>query len=791
MLSFRNRLLIILIGLVVGAQIVTLFTALASTHTEVRRQATQQLLKGAQEASEDLERRQRDLGNAASLLTADWALRAAWGLNDVDALSTVLENHARRIGADLALAFDLDGKLLARQLQSPMSDAQLAAAMEDLAESGDNAATFLLTVNGIHQVTTATVEAPDEIGRVVLGFSADQALAEQLAARVSGEVAFLAGEPGGFRIVSGTPALMGDDSTGLLPALRDSPIELTVHGRDYLATATHLSEGNELLDLALLVPMDTVMAPFWRLAWILGAIFGISLLLAVVAGFYLGGSAARPVLQLARSAERIAAGDYSQHVQSAGGRELANLADAFNSMQSGIAERELKLKHLALHDLASGIPNRVFMMEWLRTRLDGSGARRQLAVVQCTITNLQEISATLGYAVAGELVLHVARQLQAAAQGDACVARLEGAEFVAAQSVGDDKEALVLADRMHALCTLPLSTAGITLRAVVVLGVAVAPTDASSAEEALRCAHAATEAAMASSNNIGRFVQASDDAQRRRLTLGADLPGALQAKQLHLLYQPKIRLSDRRVVGVEALVRWQHPLFGAVSPVEFVPIAERTGASAQLTRWVLGTTCEQLSAWIRNDIQIGASVNLSAADLLDQHLVRDILRTLRAAELPAGALTLEITESVLLQDPDTVRHNMEMLRLAGVRFSIDDFGTGYSSLSQLRELAADELKIDQSFVRGNQGDAASHTAMLRAIVEMAHGLGLRTVAEGVEDEDHCRLLTSLGCEYAQGYLFSKPATAAQLAAMLEASRGQIDEAQTASLRVLELRRRES
>jgi EAL domain-containing protein (putative c-di-GMP-specific phosphodiesterase class I) len=242
---------------------------------------------------------------------------------------------------------------------------------------------------------------------------------------------------------------------------------------------------------------------------------------------------------------------------------------------------------------------------------------------------------------------------------------------------------------------------------------------------------------------------------------------------------------------VEALVRWKHPEFGTISPAEFVPIAERTGASGALTHWVLHTALLQLAAWQRQGLRIDMAVNLSAADILDPGMLQFILSALRDTQVAPGSLTLEITESVLLHEPDAARRNIELLRIAGVRFSIDDFGTGYSSLSQLRELAADELKIDQSFVR-HLTDGAEHAAVIHAIIELAHGLGLRTVAEGVEEEAQWRLLADMGCNCAQGYLMGRPQTAEDLAPLLESARTNDSDvaAATASLRVLELRRRD-
>jgi EAL domain-containing protein (putative c-di-GMP-specific phosphodiesterase class I) len=287
------------------------------------------------------------------------------------------------------------------------------------------------------------------------------------------------------------------------------------------------------------------------------------------------------------------------------------------------------------------------------------------------------------------------------------------------------------------------------------------------------------------------FERASDQAQRRALQLGADLPQALESGQLHLAFQPKFRMGDRTPRGVETLLRWQHPEFGNVSPAEFIAIAERTGASGLVTRWVLSKALAQLAAWHRQGIRVEMAVNLSAADILDPDMLEFILGALRDARLAASSLMLEITESVLLHEPEIARRNMELLRVAGVRFSIDDFGTGYSSLSQLRELPADELKIDMSFVR-TITKGPEHLAVIRAIVDLGRGLGLRTVAEGVEEEAQWRLLADLGCDYVQGYLTGRPVPADELTPLLSTVRDSEADirTQTASLRVLELRRKD-
>jgi EAL domain-containing protein (putative c-di-GMP-specific phosphodiesterase class I)/GGDEF domain-containing protein len=600
-------------------------------------------------------------------------------------------------------------------------------------------------------------------------------------------VVFLTGAGGAQHASAGTVPALLDPRISVREPLRASPAVVALGDMEYLATAVHLATASPSLDIALFKPMGEVMAPYRQLAWNLGLIIGVTLAAAVIAGIYLGRSAARPVQQLAEGALRIAAGDYSRGVAGSGGRELENLAQAFNSMQSGIADRESRLMHMARHDSATGLPNRLFAEEWIAQRqLAMPGAR--IGIVRVAVTNLQEISAGLGFEIAEQLVWHLARCLEHWSDQGGLVARIDSSHFLVAVCPMQDDDLAALATQVRERSQAPLATAGITLQAAVVLGAAVAPRHGSNATELLRCVEAAVETAVLQKQPFALFERASDEAQRRRLQLGADLPLALQAGQLYLHYQPKFRMAQRSLSGFEALVRWKHPEFGTISPAEFVPIAERTGASGALTHWVLHTALLQLSNWQRQGLRIDMAVNLSAVDILDPRMLQFILEALRDTQIAPGSLTLEITESVLLHEPEIARRNIELLRIAGVRFSIDDFGTGYSSLSQLRELAADELKIDQSFVR-RLTEGGEHSAVIRAIIELAHGLGLRTVAEGVEHEAQWRLLAEMGCDCAQGYLMGKPQSAQDLAPQLQAL--QQDAAtgvETSSLRVLELRR---
>jgi diguanylate cyclase (GGDEF)-like protein len=774
MLTFRNRLLILLIGLVLGAQTVTFLTALARASATERQRADAQLEAGAQIARKLIDYRERQLANAVAVLVADYGLKEAVASADTATLSSALGNHATRVGADLTVAFNLEGAVLATGEGTRPIDAALARALVEQGEHSADVPRFVVSGDDIYQVFVAPVRAPDEIARVALGFAVNDTLAREMRDLVGVDVTFLT-----------------DTTRDSMAAVGALPAVVRLSNGDYLAMLTRLSTVQPNVDIALSKPMDEVLAPYHQLALNLSFIFGATLIAAVIAGIYLGRSAARPVQRLAEGALRVAAGDYSTHVDASGGQELANLAEAFNGMQTGIAQREARLLHVARHDDATGLPNRRHAEEWLAARAHKAGDTSETAIVMLGVTNLQELSAGLGSGIADEMIRHLSAQLTRWQGDSGLVARIDTARFVVLVDGTTANAIPALARAVRTSALLPLHTAGVSLQAAVVVGVARSPTDSGNAVEALRCAEAAIEAAVEAHQPIGFFERADDEAQRRRLKIGVDLPEAIAGNALHLVYQPKLRLSDRHCGSVEALVRWQHPDFGAIPPSEFVAIAERTGASGALTRWVLGSALRQLAAWHAAGLRMEVAVNLSATDLVDPDLLEHILESLRKVHVPADSLMLEITESAFIHDGATAGRNMELLRVAGVRFSVDDFGTGYSSLSQLRQLAVDELKIDQSFVRG-LATSAEDAAVIRAIIDLGHGMGLRIVAEGVEEEAQLLRLAELGCDYAQGYLISRPIPAVELSPLLHKSRTSGEtQVQTASLRVLELRRLKS
>ncbi len=782
MTSFRNRILILLIGLVIGAQIVTLVTALARTSATEHTRAQQQIAAGTRVAEQLLRFRERQLRSAAEVLSSDFGLREAMASSDALTVASALGNLAGRIEAQLAFALDIDGHLLTIGESSDAIDQSTATQFAQSLTTGNSSNRLMLIDGRAYQVVVSPVRAPDEIGQIVLGFALNANLAEELRRMVGVEVLFTMQTGDAAQILASTlPAIQQGGNISGLPRELNEPSQLKYVDTEYLAASLPLLNSGKAIGITLLKPMLEVRAPFRSLAETLGSIVLVTLVLAIAAGLIMGRSAVRPIQQLALGAIRVARGDYSSQVEAKGGQELAALANAFNSMQKGIADRETQILHQSRHDAATGLPNRAHLEEWLVDSVETLRPEQELVVIVFAVTNIREITAGFGFDMSERLIHRIAQLLAQKESRFRMVARIDTARFVGALILDNPRELDALVEKAYRQLSQTVESEGVQLRARVVSGVALAPLHTRKATELLRCAEVAVESALSARprRRIGYFERGSDESQRRRIKIGAVLPADISAGQLSLVYQPKVNMTDRATISAEVLARWRHSELGDVSPAEFVNVAEDTGIASQLTRFVLENALKQLAYWQQSGLQIELAVNLSASDIVDPELVEFILDALRKVRIPAGSLILEITEGAMMTEPQRAARNMELLRVAGVRFSIDDFGTGYSSLSQLQNLAVDELKIDRSFVEAMVKDAES-LAIVRSIIELAHGLDLRVVAEGIETEEQWKILSGLHCDYAQGFLISRPVPADELESFVRLTSPRLAESSTES-----------
>ena len=471
----------------------------------------------------------------------------------------------------------------------------------------------------------------------------------------------------------------------------------------------------------------------------------------------------------------LSVGDRIGHVRGFDDSDLPLLQTIANHASVALQSGRLtdQLRHEALHDALTGLPNRILLHRNISAAVERilSGTLSGCAVGVMDLDGFREINDALGHQRGDELLQEVAARLVGRAEGVCCCARLGGDEFafLLTDAVEADEAATFARSLLQAL-EQPIDLHGLRVEVRASLGLAHAPEHAQDAISLLKRAELAMYDAKTSGAALRVFDSRLETLGPDRLGLAADLRQALSEGQLDIHVQPKAKLADGLVTGVEALVRWQHPTLGAVPPDQFVPVAERSGCIRPLTLMVLERSVEGCASWRRSGHDLGIAVNLSARSLADPELVDDVASALARHDLPAHCLTLEITEGSVMTDPAGAMELLRALRDTGVRLSVDDFGTGYSSLSYLKRLPVHEVKIDRSFVTHMVTDA-DDAMIVRSIIDLARNLGLDVVAEGVEDESAWQQLAQLGCTYAQGYHLGRPMPLSQFLPWLAARPG--------------------
>ena len=699
--------------------------------------------------------RSQQLQEGAALLSRDFGFREAVASRDAATIRSALGNLAGRLNADRAFIVGLDGSVTAADGKPVGSGA--ARVLASLEQDADASGVF--TIDGAsYQAISAPILSPTLTGWVVFANRLDRdemrSLERLSAIPMQASVVHQVG-PGAWRF-------SGRDGAGVDPGQLSRFVdqELAVRGvrARQLATAagptialvTPLKTLSTSVPAALVLryPLALALSPY-RL--VLEAAAGVGLLgfLILVAGsWFLARSVTRPITLLDEAAHRLQRGENAE-VTVTTEDEIGRLASSFNTMASEIRERERKITHLAMHDAETDLPNRRSLEEMI-SRM-GASSRGRLVVAALGVDRFSHVRGAIGHGLAAALIAEIGHRLKTL-QPDLPVARLStdvlGLSFLAENA----DAARSLAAQLLAELEAPLNLGDNTIDVSLTIGLAAQGRDDELVGSIVERAAIALDQARAARLKTAAFDPELYGDPSSNLSLMSEMRAGLADGQMLLHHQPKLDLRAGKVTGVEVLIRWRHPNRGLIAPDHFIPMAEETGHIGALTEWVLARALEEQGLMRHHGHELAISVNLSGRLLGDAGFAGRALEMVRGAP---GALCFEITETAVIDNPAIALRTIERFKAAGIGISIDDYGTGLSSLAYLKQIRADELKIDKAFVL-KMDESQRDALLVRSTIDLAHSLGLKVTAEGVETPTALSLLAGMGCDLAQGYLVARP-----------------------------------
>ena len=757
--SLRVRMVVFLVALLGVVQAAEFVLTNSASYNAARTKTEDEISVGERVFARVVQEESERLSQAASVLAADFAFRDAIATGDTGTLISALENQGARINAKAVLYVDLKGQVIADTLRpgAPPHPFEFGALIATARAQGGASTTDLLHGEA-YQLIAVPVKAPVTIGWIVVCFPLDLALAQDLRQLTGLDVSFAVEERGHWKIFATTlrapvAAELGTLLPGFERALETRELQMP-DGQQQMRLVQ--LNGTAHLAAVLQRPISSAMASFRTLRATLVGLGFLSLGISIAGSVMIALSITRPIELLLKAVRRIRRGDYSQEVNISRADEIGALARGVDHMRTGIAQREQKILKLAYEDPLTQLPNRSRFAQALEEGISQARARGgALAIMVMDLDRFKYVNDSLGHGVGDHVLREVGARLRLM-QGDAgCVARLGGDEFALLVHESDVAAVIKVAHRIIANLEVPIIYDNQPLDVGTSIGIAMFPTHGDNSETLVRNADIAMYVAKRSRSGCAVYEKDYDTSQQEHLSLLGELRHAVEHNELRLHYQPKVDLTSATVTACEALLRWDHPRRGVVPPGAFIPFAEHTGYIKVLTRWVLEESIRQLGQWRREGLELQVSVNISARDLLNRELPETISALLAQHGVPASHLCVEITESGFMEDPAHAIRVLEQLTEIGLQLSIDDYGTGYSSLSYLMKLPAKELKIDRSFVSHVSADSDLRT-IVSSTIEMGHRLGMKVVAEGVEDSESYALLRLLGCDTAQGYYMSPP-----------------------------------
>lgn len=762
--SLRSRITLTFLSLILIVQFIGFNAIRLSIEENARASINEQLAVGESVFLSLLNQRGENLTQGARILANDYGFKQAVTSSDIETVASALENHSARIAADISMIYspDLTLQATAGDIPTHIVDAPINNLIESAQTGGPPYSVEIF--NGVpYQLVAVPVRAPLVVAWIVMGFSINDELAQQLQEVTHLDVTFLnkATESGWTPVASTMAKPAVSEIIAQSPdklSKRTISAELTLDGAAYGSRFVEVMDNQqEALVAVLQRSIDEALAPFLTLQLNLLVLTILGALVFIVGSFFTARHVTRPLTALVETAERLAKGDYSVAIEPKGQDEIAELGRTFNRMREAISDREHKISRLAYWDELTQLPNRAYFTEQLgKFCKEAAATNASFSVAVMDMDRFKHVNDVLGHSSADKLLVGVANRLKGSCKGERdVVVRLGGDEFGVILADTNAKMALDITKRMHKAMEQPIALGDHFVDLSAGIGIASYPEHSTDEETLLSRAEIAMYAAKASNAGSVVYTSSLDMANEDNLSLVSEIREAVENNQLSLYVQPKVDFATGKIISVEALVRWQHPERGLVFPDMFIPFAEQTGHVRKISMWMLAEAARYAAKWQQDGIDVSLAVNLSARDLIDTELPAKLAEILGMHQLSSDSLSVEITESSIMEDPVRALQTVERISGMGIKLSIDDFGTGYSSLAYLKRLPVNELKIDKSFVMNIEHDADDAT-IVRSTIDLGHNLGLKVVAEGIENQKVWDILKSMGCDYGQGYFMSKP-----------------------------------
>ncbi|MEO1327632.1 MAG: EAL domain-containing protein [Pseudomonadota bacterium] len=764
--SFQVRLTALCVGLVLIPGLIVIVGVLGETRDDALRSANVRMQSSEVVLTRLLDTRADMLTNSVNALAADFGFRQAVATQESDTIASMLINHGARIQADVAMFLTVDGNVVSSTAELADSELFPFASLLSLSGTDVNRTAIIPLHDQLYQVVVSPVMAPQHIGWLCIGFTVDDVLALELA-RLSGvEVAFFSEDARrSTMIYASTQRVAAESHLATVEDTSDS------------GWLTHQFSIDDTADVSVLaqLPLETVLLTYRRVRKNIIGLFGFLTLVSIGLSSALARRITRPIRRLVDAVGRIRGGDYGADAYGAiaiehGRDEFGLLASTLDEMRKGIASRETQIRRQASYDALTGLLNHRELMQ----KLSKNGGIPDGVLLCIRLKRLGEINEALGREFGDQVLVAAARRLKARLPDTDLIARVGSVDLAVfrASATGADVEGMGTVIR-EAVAT-PERIDGVSAELLATIGAAVSPAHGSDADTVFRRSLIALSNAELENKSLVTYQNGQDEDRRRRLAIANDLRAAIASDALHMNYQPKVDFETRECHAVEALIRWQHPRLGFVSPDQFVAVAENSGLIGQLTRWMLDAVARQLSEWDDTGLKIDVAVNLSARDLESAAILTLLEDTLDRYSLRPNRFVLEVTESAVIHETQRAARILKELGDRGFRVAIDDFGTGQSSMAQLGSLPVHQLKIDKSFVLAMDGNNTA-TRIVRAMVELAHSMDLKVVAEGVETLGMWNTLAQMDCDVAQGYLLSRPLPAGQVSGWISKNTPALDQ----------------